>query len=158
MDNACQAASATDPISPDDLSERVRALARSLVSFNAAVARDLGLAPNDVWALEHLLTEGPLGPADLAGRLGLTTAAATALVDRLAAAGHVERRPHPTDRRRLAVVPTAQAEAAAFAAIAEMVEGMEAVGAALDPAERAAVARYLKGAVAVFRGFAARRR
>jgi len=156
MDDPRQAA--PDTLSPDDLSERVRALARSLVAFNAAAARDLGLAPSDVWALEHLFVEGPLGPAEIAGRLGMTTASATALVDRLERAGHVERRPHPTDRRRLAVVPTAHAAAATYAAIAPMVEGMEAVGAALTPEERAVVARYLDGAIAVFRGFAERRR
>jgi hypothetical protein len=70
MDGPRQAA--PDTLSPDDLSERVRALARALVGFNAAVARDLGLAPNDVWALEHLFADGELGPAELAARLGMT--------------------------------------------------------------------------------------
>jgi DNA-binding MarR family transcriptional regulator len=142
---------------PDDLAERVRALARVLGTFTAAVARDLGLAPSDVLALEHLLAEGPLGPAEIASRLRLSTPAATALVDRLERAGHVERHPHPTDRRRLAVVPTAQAAAAAYAAIASTIEGMEAAGAALSPEERTAVARYLDDVVAVFRAFTAGR-
>lgn len=154
MDDPIQAA---DPISPDDLSVRVRALARALATFTATVARILGLAPSDVLALEHLFAEGPLGPADIAGRLGMTTPAATALVDRLERAGHVERRPHPTDRRRLAVVPTPQAEAAAYAAIADVIAGMADVGAHLSPAERAVVARYLDGTIAVLHGFPGRR-
>jgi DNA-binding MarR family transcriptional regulator len=144
-------------LSPDDLSERVRTLARAFGSFTATVARILALTPSDVMALEHLFAEGPLGPADIAARLGMTTPAATALVDRLERAGHVERRPHPTDRRRLEIVPTPQAEAAAYAAIAEMIEGMADVGASLTPAERAVVARYLDGAAAVFHGFRGRR-
>lgn len=144
-------------LSPDDLSERVRALARALGTFTTTTARILGLAPSDVLALEHLFADGPLGPADIASRLGMTTPAATALVDRLERAGHVERRPHPTDRRRLEVVPTAQAEAAAYAAIAEMIEGMAEVGEGLTPAERAVVARYLDGATAVLLGFRGRR-
>lgn len=146
-----------ESLSPDDLSERVRALSRALATFTATVARRLGLAPSDVLALEHLFAEGPLGPAEIAARLGMTTPAVTALVDRLERAGHVERRPHPTDRRRLAVVPTPQAEAAAYAAIAEMIEGMAEVGARLTPAERAVVARYLDDATAVLRGFPGRR-
>ena len=144
-------------LSPDDLSERVRALSRALGTFTTSAARILGLAPSDLLALEHLFADGPLGPADIAARLGITTPAATALVDRLERAGHVERHPHPTDRRRLEVVPTGQAEAAAFAAISEMIEGMAAVGADLTPAERAIVARYLDGATAVLRGFRGRR-
>lgn len=144
-------------LSPDDLSERVRALSRALGTFTTTAARILGLAPSDLLALEHLFAEGPLGPADIASRLGMTTPAATALVDRLERLGHVERRPHPTDRRRLEVVPTPQAEAAAYAAIAEMIEGMAEVGASLTPAERAVVARYLDGATAVLHGFRGRR-
>lgn len=147
----------SDPLTPDDLSERMRALARAFGSFTAAVARSLGLAPSDVLALEHLFADGPLGPGEIAGRLGITTPAATALVDRLERAGHVQRRPHPTDRRRLAVVPTPQAEAAAYAAIAGMIEGMAEIGARLSPAERVIVARYLDGATAVLRGFPGRR-
>jgi len=147
-----------EPLSPDDLSERVRVLARALGTFNTTTARVMGLAPSDLLALEHLFADGPLGPADIAARLGMTTPAATALVDRLAGAGHVERRPHPTDRRRLEVVPTAKAEAVAYAAIGEMIEGMAGVGASLTPAERAVVARYLDGATAVLRGFPGRRR
>ena len=146
-----------ESLSPDDLSERVRALSRALATFTATVARRLGLAPSDVQALEHLFAEGPLGPAEIAVRLGMTTPAVTALVDRLERAGHVERRPHPTDRRRLAVVPTPQAEAAAYAAIGEMIEDMAEVGARLTPVERAVVARYLDDATAVLRGFPDRR-
>lgn len=142
---------------PDDLSERVRALSRALNTFTTTTARILGLVPSDVLALEHLFSDGPLGPADIAARLGMTTPAATALVDRLERAGHVERRPHPTDRRRLEVVPTAQAEAAAYAAIAEMIDGMAEVGASLSPSERAVVARYLEGATGVLLGFRGRR-
>jgi len=144
-------------LSPDDLSERVRALARALGTFTTRTARLLDIAPNDLLALEHLFADGPLGPADLAARLGMTTPAATALVDRLERVGHVERRPHPTDRRRLEVFPTPQAEAAAYAAIAEMIEGMAEVGTRLSPAERAVVARYLDGATAVLLGFRGRR-
>ena len=143
--------------SPSDLSARVRVLARALGSFNTAAARVLGLAPSDLLALEHLFSEGPLGPADIASRLGITTPAATALVDRLERAGHVERRPHPTDRRRLAIVPTLKAETDAYAAIAEMIEGMAEVGAGLTPEERGVVARYLDGATAVLFGFRDRR-
>ncbi len=155
MDDPGQAVS--EPLTPDDLSERIRALARAFGSFTAAVARILSLAPSDVLALEHLFAEGPLGPGEIASRLGITTPAATALVDRLERAGHVQRRPHPTDRRRLAVVPTPQAEAAAYAAIAEMIEGMADLGARLSPAERVIVACYLDGATAVLRGFPGRR-
>lgn len=145
------------PHSPEDLSERLRVLARALGTFTTTAARILGLAPSDLQALEHLFADGPLGPAEIATRLGLTTPAATALVDRLERAGHVERRPHPTDRRRLVIVPTPQAQAAAHAALAEMIEGMAEAGARLTPDERAIVARYLDGVIAVLHAYPGRR-
>jgi DNA-binding MarR family transcriptional regulator len=44
-----------------------------------------------------------LTPKVLAGRLRISTASTTILLDRLSAAGLVERRPHPTDRRSLTI-------------------------------------------------------
>lgn len=137
----------------DDLGELMRAVARAQHKFNVTTARVLALAPNDVWALEHLLADGPLGPAELARRLGMTTASATTLIDRLEAAGHVARRPHPVDRRRLAVVPTAHASAAAYRAIAPFLNELDAAAADLAPEERAVVARYLTQVIAALRTF-----
>jgi len=45
-------------------------------------------------------------PGALAEHLNISTASTTKLLDRLAAAGHVERRPHPTDRRALMITIT----------------------------------------------------
>lgn len=130
--------------SGDDLGERLRRLAWAQFGLNLALARALGLGPNDVWALERLRVEGPLGPVELGHRLGgMRSASATALVDRLEAAGHVERRRHPSDRRRLVVVPTEQAEEAGEEAFAPLAAGLEEAAAHLSPEERVAVARYL---------------
>ena len=151
MDTSGQATDSD--VSSDELSERVRVLARALGAFTSAAARVMGLAPSDLQALEHLFAAGSLGPAEIAARLRITTPAATALVDRLERLGHVERRPHPTDRRRLVVVPTPQAEAAAYDALAEMIDGMAAAGERLTPEERAIVSRYLDDVTSVLRAY-----
>lgn len=137
------------------LASRLRALARAQHQVNLAVARRLGLGTRDLWALEHLAVDGPLGPAELGHRLGIRSASATTLVDRLEAAGHVARHPHPTDRRRLAVTPTGPSAAAAYEAIAPLVAGLEAAAAELTPAERAAAARYLDRVIDVMRSYVA---
>ena len=127
-----------------ELGERLRRLAWAQSGLNLALARILGLGVNDVRALERLGVDGPLGPVELGHRLGgMRSASATALVDRLEAAGHVERRRHPSDRRRLVVVPTEQSDEAAGAAFAPLAAGLEEAAAGLSPEERAAVARYL---------------
>ncbi|WP_433802821.1 MarR family winged helix-turn-helix transcriptional regulator [Actinomycetospora sp. CA-084318] len=77
------------------------------------MAKAMGMNVTDMTAIHLLDVHGPMGAAELAERLGIRSASATVLVDRLEAAGHVARTPHPTDRRRvtLAVTPSAQAHA-----------------------------------------------
>ena len=121
----------------------VRQLVRRTDEANMALARHLGLSVTDVAALDHLLSDGPLGPAQLADRLGMRSASATALVDRLEAAGHVSRHRHPSDRRRLEVVPTEHAQREVLRALQPLLEGIEAAGAGLTADERATIVAYL---------------
>lgn len=107
------------------------------------LARRLGLGMNDMAAMDHLFRGGPLGPAELGNLLGIRSASVTALVDRLEAAGHVERRPHPTDRRRLVVEPTRHAVEEVLSVIRPMVASLDSVAEELRPDEREIVSRYL---------------
>jgi DNA-binding MarR family transcriptional regulator len=100
--------------------------------------------------MEHLMAE-PMGPVELSRRLDLTSAAATVLLHRLEGSGHIERRPHPTDRRRQVVVPRPEGMVAVFRELRPMIEGLDRVAAGFDPAERAVIARYLAGVVEVLR-------
>jgi DNA-binding MarR family transcriptional regulator len=76
----------------------------------AGRAEQLRLEKGDVWALEHLASSAGLTATDLGQRLGLSSGGVTVLVDRLERAGHVERHPHPRDRRKrlLSITPAAR--------------------------------------------------
>ena len=112
-----------------------------------ATARGAGLRDTDVLALEALAA-GPMGPADLARRLGLTTAAATGLVDRLVERGHAVRRPDDHDRRRVGVSLTDSGFADIRARLMVTLDAMLAWDAAFNDDERAVVERYLSGVIA----------
>jgi DNA-binding MarR family transcriptional regulator len=71
--------------------------------FRQAMSATHGLAISDMTALGYLHNLGDMGQTQLAEHLGLTTSSTTTLVDRLASAGHVVRRSHPDDRRRVIV-------------------------------------------------------
>ena len=88
----------------------------------------------------------PVGPTELAQRLGVTSAAASGIVDRLVARGHVERRPHPTDRRRTAVVCTPSGREELMGHLMPMFVELAAVDASLSAAEREVVLRFLTAA------------
>ena len=79
-----------------------RELVRAIDLFDEAASAELGVGRSDLRAL-NLLEDGPLTASALAQRLGLTRPAVTALVDRLVAAGFVERVAVPGDRRAMAV-------------------------------------------------------
>ena len=114
------------------------------------VARQAGLSTSELHALRHL-SSAPMGPVDLARALGVTSAASSGVVDRLAGRGHVERRPHPQDRRRTEVVITEAGRLEVARRLAPMFEGLARTDAALSPAEREVVERFLRGATAAMR-------
>ena len=83
-------------------------LARLHREVERAVENDLaawGLSARQVEILESLYhnAEGVMTPADLSDEVGLTRSAMTSALDSLEKLGHTVRRPHPTDRRMVAI-------------------------------------------------------
>ena len=81
--------------------------------------------------------EQPLSQSELAQKLGLTAMAVVTMCDRLAAAGWIERRAHPEDRRvnRLHIKPSARKALERCLAIGDELSGRALAG--LTAAERA---------------------
>jgi len=80
----------------------VQAFATRVLLFHQAVGEVLGIGATDVKAIQ-MIAVTPMTPSELAERLGLTGAAVTTLVDRLAAAGFVKRERDEADRRSVIV-------------------------------------------------------
>lgn len=115
-----------------------------------AVARRTGLSETELHALE-LLHDSATGPADLARRMSVTTAASTGIVDRLAARGHVVRRPHPSDGRRTDVEITPSGRAELIGQLTPMFIALRELDAGLSPEEARVVQQYLRGAAEALR-------
>jgi DNA-binding MarR family transcriptional regulator len=111
----------------------------------------LGINQTDVAALEHLITDGPLPPTELATRLSVTTAGITLVIDRLERAGHVVRERQLNDKRRVLVCPVPESVAQACRHIAPMLNGLSAVLEALDGKDRAVVEAFLGQVIEVYR-------
>jgi DNA-binding MarR family transcriptional regulator len=98
-----------------DLLGALRRFRRADESMRRGVSADLGVNQLDLRALQLVIagdrTSHPLSPGDLSGQLAISTAATTKLVDRLVASGHVDRTPHPHDRRSVVLRPTSRAHA-----------------------------------------------
>ncbi|MFB1426732.1 MarR family winged helix-turn-helix transcriptional regulator [Micrococcus endophyticus] len=121
-------------------------LLRQVVSLHQQVrillCRLMAMHDTDYAAIA-LLMRGPQGPSALASSLGLSTAAVTAMVDRLEAAGHAERLPHAQDRRRTVVRLMPESQHQVQVEVDRMADATGHLLADLDERERAAVARYL---------------
>ncbi len=119
--------------------------------FETQLAKQLAVNSTDLLAMEHLMGEGPMGPTTLARRLGLSTPAVTAVLDRLTARGHASRTPHPTDRRAVVVVPSPSSVGQAMATLTPMVDGIDRVLDSFTADEREVITAYLARVVDAYR-------
>lgn len=120
--------------------------------FERRLGASLSVNTTDLAAMEHLMEGGPMTPSELATRLEMSTAATTHVIDRLVAVGHVERRPHPVDRRKIVVVPAPASVARAFEELAPMIAGVGAAADAYSAEEQAVISGFLSSVVDLYAG------
>jgi DNA-binding MarR family transcriptional regulator len=112
-----------------DLEKRALAAVREygvhLTLFRNAMNEWAGLNATDMECLRLLFLKGTATPSELARQTGLTSGAATAMLDRLERAGLIERRPNPDDRRGTLVsaAESARERAASWFASARKAQG-----------------------------------
>lgn len=115
-----------------------------------ALSRRAGLTQTEMTVLESLVAT-PMGPSEMAHRLGVTTAAASGIVDRLVGRGHAERRPHPQDGRRTEVAITPSGREELLGHLMPMFAEMARLDDEFTDAERVVVERYLRGSTRAMR-------
>lgn len=126
--------------------ETLRSLLEAAARIRHEVSRRAGLSDVELATLERL-SHGPIGPAELARHLDVTSAAATGIVDRLSRRGHLERVPDADDRRRTQLHITTSATGEVQRHLRPMFEGLARLDASFSDQERAVVERYLRGAL-----------
>lgn len=136
----------------DPLTLAVRDLIGSSRRLAGRMSTRLRVGVNDMAAVGELLQHGPMGVAELAERLGIRSASATVLVDRLEAAGQVRRVPHATDRRRVTVTATPGAAEQSYRAWASTISAIDTACRALPERDRLMVQRFLRDLVEVVDG------
>jgi DNA-binding MarR family transcriptional regulator len=134
--------------------ELIRLLQRHAVEatrLGRAFAERHDLHPTD-WAALLAVMQGdragtPLTPGELGQRLGMSSGATTAVVDRLERAGHVRRVRDERDRRRLTLHRAANAHALINAFFEPLDAAMDTVVLGYTAPELATVRRFLAEAV-----------
>ena len=128
----------------------LRELLTTGARVNHVVARRAGISDTELVTLEHLSRE-QIGPAEVARRLEVSTAAATGIVDRLVSRGHVERRPHAGRPAAYgAGAHRVRAGGEVVGHLLPMFVALDRLDRAFTEEEREVVERYLRGAIAAF--------
>ncbi|MFB8387115.1 MarR family winged helix-turn-helix transcriptional regulator [Microbacterium sp. NPDC055910] len=127
--------------------QAIRAFSDAMDRMHGGMKGDMIMNATDLAALRMLIMREQRGdavsPHDVARHLRITTASTTKLLDRLTASGHLERRPHPSDRRARIVVLTQESREAFYHHFGERLRAMRGVAEQYSEADLAVISRFL---------------
>ena len=125
----------------------VRAFSDAMERMHSGMKGDMDMNATDVAALRMLIMRENRGesvsPHEVARHLRISTASTTKLLDRLTSSGHLERRPHPNDRRARVVVLTEASREAFYRHFGERLRGMRSVALPYSEGELRVISRFL---------------
>ncbi|MCK0118253.1 DNA-binding MarR family transcriptional regulator [Isoptericola sp. CG 20/1183] len=134
------------------LLDAVRGFRRADESMRQRASRDMDMNVIDLRALRYVIESEqsgtPVTPRMLTAQLDISTAATTKLVDRLCRSGHLERQPHPTDRRSVVVRATGGAHHEVRERLGSMHSRMLEIARAVPASARPAVRDFLEAMAA----------
>lgn len=138
-----------------ELMAALRAWHGAAARMSEASRQYMKLNENDMRALRFMIAAenaGEIATARaVAGHLRISSAATTKMLDRLERGGHVVRRPHPVDRRAIALSVTPETRQAARESVGRVHARRFEVAAGLSSAERSIVTRFLRALAATER-------
>lgn len=130
-----------------DVLKAIRAVSDAMERMHSGMKGDMGMNATDLAALRMLIMREqrgvPVSPHQLASHLRISTASTTKLLDRLSASGHVERRPHPRDRRARIVVLTEVSRTEFYRHFGGRLRAMRSVTSHYDRDELRIIVRFL---------------
>ena len=151
-----EARSITQPnISPEQnephaVTRLVRELLQQSIDYTVFMQHALEVNETDFKAMEALMENGPMTAGQLAIAVGVSPGAATTVIDRLEAVGHVKRQQNPKDRRAIVVVPNPNSVASAWQHLMPIIQNSEQTIRNMPPDAQAAVAEYLQSMIQAF--------
>jgi DNA-binding MarR family transcriptional regulator len=127
--------------------QEIRAFSDAMDRMHSVMKDDMAMNPSDLGAIRMLIMREQRGetvsPHEVARHLRISTASTTKLLDRLSASGHVERQPHPHDRRARVVVLTDASRQAFFRSFGRTLAAMRGVAEHYGEEELRVIARFI---------------
>lgn len=127
--------------------QAIRAFTDAMDGMHNGMKSDMDMNGTDLAALRMIIMreqrDQHVRPHDLAHHLRISTASTTKLLDRLTQSGHVERLPHPHDRRARIIVLTEASRRQFYRHFGERLSAMRGVAERYSDDELAVVVRFL---------------
>lgn len=128
----------------------VRELLQRSIEHTVFMQHALDVNETDFKAMEALMEHGPMTAGKLATAVGVSPGAATTMIDRLEAVGHVMRQQDPKDRRAIVVVPNPNSVDSAWQHLMPIIQKSEQTIRNMPPEAQNAVAQYLQSMIQAF--------
>lgn len=126
----------------------VRAFSDAMDRMYSGMKGDMDMNATDLAALRMLIIreqrDQDVSPHDIARHLRISTASTTKLIDRLAEAGHVVRKPHPRDGRARLIALTEKSRAEFRLHFRDSVGAMRGVAEEFSASDLAIVSGFLE--------------
>ncbi|MEJ6550128.1 MarR family transcriptional regulator [Corynebacterium sp. USCH3] len=137
-----------------EVSWALHQLVVAAAAMDVSLGHRLSLSPVEYQAMKHLMTaDNAYGTVELGNLVGLSSGAATGLVDRLENAGHLQRVKDPRDRRRLILEPTDDAVRRTAEQLRPLEQRLNDILADYRADERDVIARFLTETTGAYRSF-----
>lgn len=135
---------------PHEVTRLVRELLQQSIDYTVFMQHALEVNETDFKAMEALMENGPMTAGQLATAVGVSPGAATTMIDRLEAVGHVNRQQNTKDRRAIVVVPNPNSVESAWKHLMPIIQNSEQTIRHMPPEAQKAVAEYLQSMVQAF--------
>lgn len=131
-----------------EVSWALRSTNRAAAELDRAFAAHLLLSPLEYTAIDHIMSSesDPIGPVELATRIGISPGSATEMIDRLERYGHVSRERGAADRRRVLVTTRPEAVQRILGELAPVFTDLDDLAETFSPEEQRTIQRYLRQA------------
>ncbi|WP_434740621.1 MarR family winged helix-turn-helix transcriptional regulator [Micromonospora sp. SH-82] len=131
------------------LADSGRELSTAMIQFHTNLSRRVGLGPTEEKVLELVHRHQHATVGELAQHAGMAKNSLSDTLDRLHDKGFVERQPHPSDGRKVAVVATASGVERVSALFTGLMTRLAGLNADFSTEELAVVADYQRRAAAI---------
>ncbi len=134
----------------DTIYDQITQLIVRQLQFRRYIQQSLGTDHDGLTTMIHLMQVGADSPTAIASNLEKSTAATSLVLNRLEASGHISRQPHPTDQRKVVVIPARASLVSAAQLASPAKDSIDNLTAALTPGERSTVVRFLNDLIHVY--------